>query len=415
MTDGSAQMTSGIDRLTDALRRYRLLLAACVIAGLAAALALSSASDPEYRATAQVLLNQDGSGAILPGSDQESGAAQRSASTAVTLAGSGAFYDAVARRYANVGDQEDAPDLPGDFTVEEEPGTSLLTVTATGGSAAEAERIANTAAGEFPAFRAETLSRPLRETERSLRAQLAQSPDDAQIKDSLSRVRVLERLAPRNASVVDAAQNADKIRPVPARDAVIGLVGGLIAGLLLMSLREGLSTRVRDEDVVERALGARIVARIGRREISGDAPIVGVERLVVLLAERRREAHHTVVGVIGGTGAATGRIAQEIRGSLTRRGAHVTQLVAEGAHVDGVLSLPGGHGGDGVTVDEEPLWTVVDGPGDVQSPLALELVRAADVVVLVVGANVTRRELAALAHEVDGWPRRPFVSVLTLG
>jgi hypothetical protein len=58
---------------------------------------------------------------------------------------------------------------------------------------------------------------------------------------------------------------------------------------------------------------------------------------------------------------------------------------------------------------------VVDGPQDVASALVLELVRVADVVVLAVADDIARRELVALSRELDMWPRRPYVAVLTLG
>jgi capsular polysaccharide biosynthesis protein len=422
------QMTSGIERLTDALRRYRRLLVLCVLAGVAVALVISAVSEPEYRATAQVLLDEEGTGAILPGADANATDAQRSASTAVTLAGSGAFYDRVSLRFHGLASRVDPPALPGDFSVDEQPGTSLLSITATASGAATAQKLANAVAAEFPRFRADTLQRPLRQTERSLQSQLDDNPDDQQIQDSLSRVRVLERLAQRSAAVVDSAQSADKIRPIPARDAVIGLVSGLVIGLLLMALREGLSSRVREDEVVERALGARVVASLPRRDRGGERTAAAIERLVVLLGGHRNPARDTVVCVLGGAGVKrTGEIAEAVRAELSRRGEAVTQIVADTAldnGMAGVLALPEGTGAGAepvagaVAVTTGAVgggWVVVDGPQDVASALVLELVRVADVVVLAVADDIARRELVALSRELDMWPRRPYVAVLTLG
>jgi capsular polysaccharide biosynthesis protein len=424
VNDEPTQMTSGIERLTDALRRYWLLLGVCVVAGVAVALAISAISEPEYRATAQVLLDEEGTGAILPGSDANATDAQRSASTAVTLAGSGAFYDRVSLRYHGLSSQVDPPALPGDFSVDEQPGTSLLSISATASSGVTAEKIANTVAAEFPRFRADTLQRPLRQTERSLQAQLEASPDDQQIKDSLSRVRVLERLAQRSATVVDTAQSADKIRPVPARDAVIGLMSGLIIGLLLMALREGLSSRVREDEVIEQALGARVVAALPRRDRDGRRT-AAIERLAVLLGDRRQSARDTVVCVLGGTSTTqTAEIAEALRTELGRRGESVTQIVADTAldnGMAGVLARPAAVTGEPVTtagaiaVTTPSGWVIVDGPQDVRSALVLELVRVADIVVLAVADDIARRDLVGLARELDMWPRRPYVAVLTLG
>jgi capsular polysaccharide biosynthesis protein len=426
LNDEPTQMTSGIERLTDALRRYWVLLVVCAVAGLAVALAISAASEPEYRATAQVLLDEEGTGAILPGSDANATDAQRSASTAVTLAGSGAFYDRVSLRYHGLSSRVDAPALPGDFSVDEQPGTSLLSISATAASATTAEKIANAVAAEFPSFRADTLQRPLLQTERSLQSQLDDSPGDQQIKDSLSRVRVLERLAQRSATVVDSAQSADKIRPVPVRDAVIGLVSGLIIGLLLMALREGLTSRVREDAVIEQALGARVVASLPRRDRGGQRRVAAIERLAVLLGGRRNPARDTVVCVLGGGNATqTAAIAEALRAELSRRGDAVTQIVADAAldnGMAGVLALPEGvaaapvaSGAAIAVVASAGGWVIVDGPQDVESALVLELVRVADIVVLAVADDIARRDLAGLARELDMWPRRPYVAVLSVG
>jgi capsular polysaccharide biosynthesis protein len=417
-------MTSGIERLTDALRRYWMLLAVCAVVGLVVAVAISLVSQPEYRATAQVLLDEEGTGAILPGSDANATDAQRSASTAVTLAGSGAFYDRVSLRYHRLADNVDAPALPGDFSVDEEPGTSLLSISATATSGATAIKIANTVAAEFPRFRADTLQRPMRQTELSLRAQLDDSPGDQQIKDSLSRVRVLERLAQRSATVVDQAQSADKIRPILARDALIGLVSGLIIGLLLMALREGLTSRVREDEAIEQALGARVVAALPRRDRDGRRSAAAIERLAVLLGTRRNPTRDTVVCVLGGVGVArSAEIAEALRGELSRRGETVTQIVADTALDNGtaaVLALPDGTVAAAVAVEDAVAgaasgWVIVDGPQDVESALVLELVRVADIVVLAVADDIARRDLTGLARELDMWPRRPYIAVLSLG
>jgi hypothetical protein len=51
----------------------------------------------------------------------------------------------------------------------------------------------------------------------------------------------------------------------------------------------------------------------------------------------------------------------------------------------------------------------------VESALVLELVRVADIVVLAVADDIARRDLAGLARELDMWPRRPYVAVLSVG
>ncbi len=61
------------------------------------------------------------------------------------------------------------------------------------------------------------------------------------------------------AQVVSAALNANKVRPVPARDAMLGFIGGLVLGIVLAFLREYLDDSIKNKGDLERASGGVLV------------------------------------------------------------------------------------------------------------------------------------------------------------
>jgi capsular exopolysaccharide synthesis family protein len=76
------------------------------------------------------------------------------------------------------------------------------------------------------------------------------------------------------AQIVSAAGGANKVRPVPSRDALIGFVGGLILGIALAFLREYLDDSIKNKGDLERASGGVLVIGLipavsGWRESTG--------------------------------------------------------------------------------------------------------------------------------------------------
>jgi len=64
------------------------------------------------------------------------------------------------------------------------------------------------------------------------------------------------------ASVIQPANGAEKIRPRPKRNAILGFLFGAVVGLALAFLAEALDRRVRDEHEIDAVLGLPLLARI---------------------------------------------------------------------------------------------------------------------------------------------------------
>jgi capsular polysaccharide biosynthesis protein len=396
-----AATTTG-DQLVAALRRSRLLLLACAIAGVLAAMGLSRQAAPRYQSTAAVLLSQVDLGAVVPGASTPSSDPQRKVDTAVQLGESGAFFARVERL---VGARLRRPEssLPGSFGVQSSADTDQLAFTARAGSARTAELIANTAATAYPDYRGEQLSAPLARAAAALRRE----GPSASAAAALRRIEVLEELTRSSASVTERATSADKLSATPVRNGVLGLVSGLVLGLLLMALREGLSGRLDAPEDIERALDARVLGSFPRRSgVLGRGGANGagtaVERLVVLLGARRSDEGEAVVCFLGANpGIETAGIVAATVRELERRGETTRQVDVRVA--PSTVREPDGVG-----------WVVVEGPSYLESPTTLELATVMDVAILVTRASMPQRELRRISRELEMWPRRPYVAVLTL-
>jgi capsular polysaccharide biosynthesis protein len=426
-------LTSTGDQLSRAIRRSLWILIVCCVAGAAAGVAWARRATPEYQGSATVLLSQVDISSVVPGAATTSTDPQRAVDTAVQLGQSNSFAvqveQLVATRLGRPGE-----DLPGSFDVESSAGTDELVITAKAHSAANAELIANTAASAFPAFRGQQLAAPL------VRASTAVGAGgDAA---TLKRIQTLKDLLQSSASVVDRATFADAVTPTPLKYGVIGFVTGLVVGLLLMALREALGGRVDGPEDIEQALHARVLGSLPRRQRAfarkaraANGAGTPLQRLAVLLDMQRPEGGGAVVSFIGtDPKIRVGWIAAATAEELERRGDR-TQVVNfasafEEVPADGAGDGEGDVDGDGgaeAPHERQPAlaatavrerdaadWVVIEGPSYLESPDAYELAGVVDAAVLVTRANPSQRGLRRISRELDSWPRKPFLTVLTV-
>ncbi|MGY1681911.1 Wzz/FepE/Etk N-terminal domain-containing protein [Geodermatophilus sp. SYSU D01176] len=219
-----------------ALRRGRLIIVACVVAGLGAAGAYTLVQTPEYVAESQLFLEATDASDTQSSRQDTIYLQQRMQSYAAVL-GSPALGDRVA---GDLGLDLTGAEVAARMTVEVPAETVLLNVSVRDSSAERAQLIANTVGDEF--------------------------------------ARLLSELEGTQAAAIDAV-DVTTIRPAPlpgspaAPDAVLlvlsGLLLGLVVGAGLALLREGTDDTVRGADGVRR-LGLTSLAEVPRRGRSGE-------------------------------------------------------------------------------------------------------------------------------------------------
>jgi capsular exopolysaccharide synthesis family protein len=252
------------------LRERWPIIAGLTVACLAIALAFSLSATKQYEASSSLLFRQsdltsliDPTGAANRGSDP-----QRDQGTNLLLVKS----VVVARR---VKDQLKLPDTPDDLlaqvTVTAEPDADILHVTATDPDPAKAAAVANGFANQFVSYRAATDQARIAKGEALLDQQLAQLPagdsaDRTELTQAKQKVSALRAVTTGDAEVVDAASvPTAAASPSPKRDAALGLVLGLIAGLSLAFLIDLFDRRVKSAEELESAYGLRALAGVPER------------------------------------------------------------------------------------------------------------------------------------------------------
>jgi polysaccharide biosynthesis transport protein len=158
---------------------------------------------------------------------------------------------------------------------------NILDLSASSSNADDAVLLANAYAEQFTQYKAELDTKPIRDqlntytaTIKSLRAR--GETTSLAYQDLVQKKLDLENFGStlaRNSSVLQRADGAAKVRPLPRRNAIIGgLLGGFLA-LGLAFLAEALDKRVRSEQEIEDALGLPLLGRVpgpGRRLRKGN-------------------------------------------------------------------------------------------------------------------------------------------------
>ena len=255
-------------------RRRRIVLATLIAVPLAVAI-LSFIQEPQYQASAEVLLSRQNLANTLTGTPDpvfQSGEFQRIAQTQADLASA----PVVAKRVLAAGGlpRRDPNDFSESSSVLAKADSDLLEFSVTDQSETLAIRLATEYARQFTIYRREldtfALQRARTELARSIQQLVRERKEESQLYSRLvdkeQQLRTLEALQTSNAFVVRPADEAEQIQPRPVRNVSIALVLGGLLGLGLAFLRESLDTRVRSADEITELLGLPLLARIPEPE-----------------------------------------------------------------------------------------------------------------------------------------------------
>jgi Mrp family chromosome partitioning ATPase len=250
--------TQGIETLKAVARRSLWLILLLVVVGTVLMNVLRHSQGAVYQASARVILSPTDLSQLFSGSsayvdpnlvDQ----------TEKALASSPQLFVDAAKRWA--GTLGSASVLRGSTGVSKS-GTTIA-FTATSVEPTLAVNIANAVARAYPRFRAAVTSAAIQNAIQQVEAQLKTSQTTrADLVDQLNRLKVLKTLTSGNVLLVEPARGAQKTRPAPVRDSIIGGLLGFFIAMILVAVREAVDTRVRSEEEIEDALDVPVVGTV---------------------------------------------------------------------------------------------------------------------------------------------------------
>ena len=271
------------------LQRYlavlrRRAIPALLVAGVVVALVLmyTLGQSPEYEATAVALINRQQMDLAnsLAGEPSSLAEAQDNGRLAFTEAGI-AESPAVAMATIRVLHltHTTVVDLESDVSVIATATTDLLTITASGGTSAGAQTLANTYAAQYVRYAGQLATAAVAGAQKAISRLITsarRSGASASLITSLeSRQQLLTVVAALHSGgdiqIASAAVTATKSRPKPVEDAVLAIVLGLLLGVLVAFAIDILDTRIRGGDEAAESLGLAVLGRIPklRRRVRG--------------------------------------------------------------------------------------------------------------------------------------------------
>lgn len=254
VTQRSAEVFSGAAR-----RALPLIIILCIVDAVFFNV-LRQAQGPLYSATARVLLSTTDFGAVVTGFQPTYVDPDRVMENALLLARSQDLYRRAAEDLNGVSGSE----LRAMTTVGGSDDADLLFFTAESSNAEFATAAANAVAAEFPIWRSEVSAASVRQAIERLRSQLSSASGEEReaLRVELRRLEVLETLTTGNTVLVERATSADRVRPAPVRDSIMGAALGVMIALLISGFREIFDTRIRSETEAEEFLDAPNIATL---------------------------------------------------------------------------------------------------------------------------------------------------------
>lgn len=248
------------------LRERRWLIAGCTLALAVLAFLYSSTRTESYESTAQVVFGQSQLEDQVLQSSTKSATPERDAATRVLIATS----EMVATRVQKALKTDVPPaTLAEQVTVEAEPNADVLNFTVANEVPQVASDVANAFAEQYIAFeRASTLEQIRRArsdyTERLARLQQGTAAYES-LRQQIERLAALEDLGASDSRIISEATPATSASsPQPRRDALLGLILGVLLGIAVSFLLDLLDRRVKALEDFERLYGLRVLASTPR-------------------------------------------------------------------------------------------------------------------------------------------------------
>jgi polysaccharide biosynthesis transport protein len=260
------------------MERWWLVVAAVVVV-LILMLYPALTGTPMYRASAQLVYQTNNLDKALLGSDVFTNDNEaRSISTAAALIKTAPIAEAVRKQLHS---QLPTAALLNMVEVESFPTTDILEIRAASDDPEDAASVANAFADQFVAFRENADKQVVATARDKLKAKLdSLSAEDAasayglMLKEKYENLEILESMQTGGYAIVQSAEPpASPFSPRPMRNALIGLVGGLILGLGATLVMTRLDRRLKDVKAVEAAFQMPVLAsvpQIGRWRHRGD-------------------------------------------------------------------------------------------------------------------------------------------------
>jgi succinoglycan biosynthesis transport protein ExoP len=251
-------------------RRKWIIVQAVVVVPLVAVL-LSLGQGKLYKATAEVLLTYQNLAAGVTGTADNSGVLQqpdRLAQTQVVVARVPAIFDRAVARAGVAG--RTAQELRDASNVSVASDADILDFQVTDPNRSAATRLATAYARGYTIYKKGIDSASIVRARNEVQNRIRELRRDGRAgsplyNDLVSRdqqLATLESLSTSNAFVIRPASSAIQVRPKPLRNALLGVLAGLLLGLGLAFVWERFDTRVRSVEELEDMLGLPLLARL---------------------------------------------------------------------------------------------------------------------------------------------------------